>query len=176
MAGSGVRVLSGLVCNYGGYTFISDNAGCFGGRPLPCNGSFLRFGSFSTYVVTEVVREYQAQVLVEDETPLLAALGRRITRPPRCVEVMMAGTKAAASKANAGEAVVTGVETTPTELPEKSGRAAKFPYEKTGQNEQLGMPREEVPLEGIVGERLGCCPRLSGCLTWSRRSTMQPMV
>ena len=41
---SGERVISGLVCKLGSMSFISDNAGCLGGRPLPRNGRIVTFG------------------------------------------------------------------------------------------------------------------------------------
>jgi hypothetical protein len=96
--GSSECVLSGLVAKIGEFAFVSDNAGCFAGKPFPTDGFLMMLGSFPTYVAVEVVREYPEQVLVDDETPLLAALGRRVTRPPRCVEVMMAGTRPAAAR------------------------------------------------------------------------------
>ena len=101
--GSGERVLSGLIAKIGEFTFISDNAGCFAGKPFPEHGFTMMLGSFVTYVAVEVVREYPEQVLVDDETPLLAALGRRISRPESCVEVMMTGPVDAAGKGDASK-------------------------------------------------------------------------
>ena len=56
--GSGERVLSGLVAKIGEFTFISDNAGCFAGKPFPEHGFTMMLGSFVTYVAVEAVRGY----------------------------------------------------------------------------------------------------------------------
>jgi hypothetical protein len=65
---SGVRVVSGLIQRVGSFSFISDNAGCLGGRPFPRNGRIMSFGSHEVYVGTEsVCRE---QVLVAADPPL----------------------------------------------------------------------------------------------------------
>jgi hypothetical protein len=45
IAASGVRVVSGLVQRLGLLSFISDNAGCLGGRPFPRNGRIMSFSS-----------------------------------------------------------------------------------------------------------------------------------
>ena len=101
--GSGERVLSGLIAKIGEFNFVGDNAGCFAGKPFPEHGFTMMLGSFVTYVAVEVVRGYPEQVLVDDETPLLAALGRRITRPESCVEVMVTGPVDAAGKVDASQ-------------------------------------------------------------------------
>ena len=51
--GTGERVLSGLVCKISGFSFISDNVGCFSGKPFPRDGFLMTLGSFITYVATE---------------------------------------------------------------------------------------------------------------------------
>ena len=73
VTGSGERVLSGLVCKIGEFSFISDNAGCFANKPFPADGFLMMLGSFVTYVTTEPVREYPAQVLVAEDPPSFSA-------------------------------------------------------------------------------------------------------
>ena len=41
---SGECVVSGLVQRLGSLSIVSNNAGCFGSRPLPVGGSFIDFG------------------------------------------------------------------------------------------------------------------------------------
>ena len=65
--------MCGLVCNIGSFHFISDNTGSFADRPFPTNGCLVMFGSFVTYVTTEVVYKYPAQVLVAADPPAIAA-------------------------------------------------------------------------------------------------------
>jgi hypothetical protein len=55
IAASGVRMVSGLVQRLGSLSFISDNAGCLGGRPFPRDGRIVSFGSHEVYVETESV-------------------------------------------------------------------------------------------------------------------------
>ena len=59
--GSGERVLSGLIAKISEFNFVSDNAGCFAGKPFPEHGFTMMLGSFVTYVAVEVVREYPKQ-------------------------------------------------------------------------------------------------------------------
>ena len=101
---SGERVVCGLICKLGSLNFISDNAGCFGSRPFPTNGCLISFGTFVTYVATEVVCKYPEQVLVAEDPPAVcAARGRRSARPGSCAEVMMTGTAADAGKGDPGK-------------------------------------------------------------------------
>jgi hypothetical protein len=58
IASSGVRVVSSLVQRLGSLSFISNNAGCLGGRPFPRNGQIMSFGSHEVYVGTESVCRY----------------------------------------------------------------------------------------------------------------------
>jgi hypothetical protein len=92
IAASGVRVVSGLVQRLGSLSFISDNAGCLGGRPFPRNGRIMSFGSHEVYVGTESVCRYPEQVLVVADPPshLLAHAGHSAC-PVESAEVMMAG-------------------------------------------------------------------------------------
>jgi hypothetical protein len=62
IAASGVRVVSGLVQRLGSLSFISNNAGCLGGRPFPRDGRIMSFGSHEVYVGTE--RVCRKEVLV----------------------------------------------------------------------------------------------------------------
>ena len=147
---SGVRVRSGLVCNYGGFTFISDNAGCFANKPFPADGFLMTLGSFVTYVTTEPVREYPAQVLVAEDPPSFrAALGRRSARPGSSVEVMMTGASAGAGKGDAGNSIPEEL-ITPTDPVDKPTRMTKFPKEKPDPVGPLGMSSREAPLEDVL--------------------------
>ena len=84
--------MCGLVCNIGAVHFVSDNVGCFAGRLFSTNGCLVIFGSFVTYVATEVVCEYPAQVLVATDPPTIAAAGGWRSARPKSCGVMMAGT------------------------------------------------------------------------------------
>ena len=72
-SGAGERVLSGLVCRIGDFSFINNNAGCFAGKPFPTNGFLMTLGSFITYVALEPVSTYPTRI-VEAEDPLPTAL------------------------------------------------------------------------------------------------------
>ena len=94
------------------------------------DGHSIQFGSFLTYVTTELVREYPAQVLVAEDPPSFrTALGRRSARPGSSVEVMMTGPSAGAGKGDAGNSMPEEL-VTPTDLGDKPTRTAKFPKEK----------------------------------------------
>jgi hypothetical protein len=67
IAASGVRVVPGLVQRLGLLIFISDNAGCLGGRPFPRDGWIMSFGSHEVYVGTE--RICREEVLVATDPP-----------------------------------------------------------------------------------------------------------
>ena len=91
MLASGERVVTGMVQRFGSLGFVDDNAGDFGGRPFPVDGSIIAFGGFDIYVATQAVRGYPERVLVAADPPaLLAARGRLVDSPASCVEVCMA--------------------------------------------------------------------------------------
>ena len=136
---SDTRVLSGLVVKFGEMEFVSDNAGCFRGRPFPANGCVIEFGAFAT----EFVCEYPEQVLVAEDPPAVcAARGRRTTRPESCA-VMMAGVTAPPAE----EPVIAPVE--------RSTRRAKQALERQVQPgaETSRAPVRTEPLRETV-ERL----------------------
>ena len=150
VTGSGEQVLSGLVCKIGKFNFISDNAGCFSNKPFPADGFLMTLGSFVTYVATEPVREYPAQVLVAEDPPSFrAALGRRSARPGSSVEVMVAAANAAAGKGGASASVPEELAT-PVDPADKPTRTAKFPKEKPDPVGPLGMSSREAPLEDVL--------------------------
>jgi hypothetical protein len=91
IAALGVRVVSGLVQRLGSLSFISDNAGCLGGRPFPRDGRNMSFGSHEVYVGTERVCRERVLVAADPPSHLLAHAGRS-ARPVESAEVMMAGT------------------------------------------------------------------------------------
>jgi len=147
---SGERVLSGLVCRVGEFNFVSDNAGCFANKPFPADGFLMMLGSFVTYVTTEPVREYPAQVLVAEDPPAFrVAHGRRSARPGCSVEVMMTGPSAAAGKGDAAKGAPE-VLATPIEPAGKPTRTAKFPKERPDPVGPLGMSGAEAPLEEVL--------------------------
>jgi hypothetical protein len=127
IAASGVRMVSGLVQRLGTLSFISDNAGCLGGRPFPRDGQIMSFGSHEVYMGTESVCRYQQQVLVAADPPshLLAHAGRS-ARPVESAEVMMAST--AVPPADGAGKGATAAEVTPEK--EKAKRTARPPLER----------------------------------------------
>jgi hypothetical protein len=64
IASSGERVVSSLVQWLGSLSFVTNNAGCFGGQPFPRNGRIISFGSHEVYMETERACRYPEQVLV----------------------------------------------------------------------------------------------------------------
>jgi hypothetical protein len=91
IAASGVCVVSGLVQRLGSLSFISDNAGCLGGRPFPRDGRIMSFGSHEVYVGTETVCKEKVLVAADPPSHLLAHAGHSAC-PVESAEVMMAGT------------------------------------------------------------------------------------
>jgi hypothetical protein len=149
IASSGVRVVSGLVQRLGSLSFISDNAGCLGGRPFPRDDRIMTFGSHEVYVGTE--RAYPEQVLVAADPPshLLAHAGRS-AHPVESAEVMMAGT-AAPSAGGAGKGAA--AEAPPER--EKTKRSARPPLERAENLAGIsGMPAKGQPLIPIINRLL----------------------
>jgi hypothetical protein len=120
IASSGVRVVSGLIQRLVSLSFISDNAGCLGGRPFPRNGRIMYFGSHKVYVGTEKVCRYPEQVLVAADPPshLLAHAGRSAC-PIESAEVMMADIDAPSAD-GAGKGAAADVP--PEQRPKRSAR------------------------------------------------------
>jgi hypothetical protein len=151
IASQGERVVSGLVRRLGSLSFISDNAGCFGGRPFPRNGRIISFGSQEVYVGTERACRYSEQVLVAVDPPshMLARAGRS-ARPVESAEVMMAG-PAAPSAGGIGKGAAADV---PPE-PERMKRLACPPLERA---ENLagtsGVSARDQPLIPIINRLL----------------------
>jgi hypothetical protein len=123
IAASGVRVVSGLVQRLGTLSFISDNAGCLGGRPFPRDGRIMSFGSHEVYVGTKSVCREKVLVAADPPSHMLAHAGRS-ARPVESAEVMMAGTPVP-SAGGAGKAAA--VADTPPEQ-EKAKRSARPPW------------------------------------------------
>ena len=125
------RVQSGLVCRIGDFSFISDNAGCFAGKPFPTNGFLMTLGSFTAYVASESVSSYPTRIVdAEDPPAFRAGPGQRIARPGNSVEVMMAGSNAGVSKDVTGKGADSDFVTPMVNPADKWGRGAKFPKEK----------------------------------------------
>jgi hypothetical protein len=125
IAASGVRVVSGLVQRLGSLSFISDNAGCLGGRPFPRDGRIVSFGSHEVYVGTERVCREEVLMAADPPSHRLAHAGRS-TRSVESAEVMMVGTSMPSAE-DAGKAAAAG--DTPPEPP-KVKRSARPPLER----------------------------------------------
>jgi hypothetical protein len=125
IAVSGVRVVSGLVQRLGSLSFISDNAGCLGGRPFPRDGRIVSFGSHEVYVGTERVCREEVLVAADPPSHRLAHAGRS-ARSIESAEVMMAGTSVPPAD-GAGKAAA--AADTPPEPP-KAKRSARPPLER----------------------------------------------
>jgi hypothetical protein len=104
IASTGERVVSGLVQRFGSLDFVSDNAGCFGNRPLPRSGSFINFSADKVYVVINTTCVYPVQVHVAADPPAIHAGRGRQTARCASVEVMMTAPGADAGKGIAGDA------------------------------------------------------------------------
>jgi hypothetical protein len=126
IAASGVRVVSGLVQRLGSLSFMSDNAGCLGGRPFPRDGRIMSFGSHEVYVGTERVCREKVLVAADPPSHRLADAGRS-ARSVESAEVMMAGTSMP-SVEDAGKAAAAAATHTPPEPP-KAKRSARPPLE-----------------------------------------------
>jgi hypothetical protein len=126
IAASGVRVVSGLVQRLGSLSFVSDNAGCLGGRPFPRDDRIMSFGSHEVYVGTE--RICRKEVLMASDPPShRLAHARRSTRSVEPAEVMMAGTSVPPAE-DAGKAAAA-AGASPLEPP-KVKRSARPPLER----------------------------------------------
>ena len=131
---SGERVLCGLAQQFGTLCFIDDNAGCFGGRPLPANGSILSFGELQVFVATELPREYPAKVFVAEDPPSVCAVrGQRNARPATYAEVLM--TAPVVGAGGAGVDAGAGAEAHAEDGDEDDGlerhpRGSRFPLER----------------------------------------------
>jgi hypothetical protein len=126
IAPSGVRVVSGLVQRLGSLSFISDNAGCLGGRPFPRDGQIMSFGSHEVYVGTESICRKKVLVAADPPSHLLTHAGHS-ARPVESAEVMMAGTSVPPAD-GAGKAAAAAADT-PPESP-KVKRSARPPLER----------------------------------------------
>jgi hypothetical protein len=127
IAASGVRMVSGLIQRLGSLSFISDNAGCLGGRPFPRDGWIMSFGSHEVYVGTERVCRKEVLVAADPLSHRLAHAGRS-ARLVESAEVMMAGTSVPSAE-DAGKAAAAAAPDTPPELP-KAKRSARPPLER----------------------------------------------
>ena len=101
------RIVSGLVQRFGALDFVSDNAGCFGTRPLPRNGLFVKLGAHKGYVAVDVLCVHPCRVVDAGEPPLTVARGARIARSPDHAEVMMTAPGTGMSKDPAPDPEVT---------------------------------------------------------------------
>ena len=140
---SGERVLCGLVHRFGSLNVVSDNAGCFGSRPLPRDGCLIDFGALTVYVATEVPCRFPERVQVGADPPAVcAARGRRTARPASCVEVMKTAPGAGVGKATASDA----------DPGTKSTRTGRPPLERP-QNltaSTSGVPVTPSPLQDVI--------------------------
>jgi hypothetical protein len=151
IASSGERMVSGLVWRLGSLSFVTDNAGCFGGQPFPWNGRIISFGSHELYVGTERACRYPEQVLVAADPPshMLDHAGRS-ARPVESAEVTMTG-PAASPAGGAGKGVAADV---PPE-PERTKRSARPPLERAKNLAgTFGMSARDQPLIPIINRLL----------------------
>jgi hypothetical protein len=149
IAASGVRVVFGLVQRLGSLSFISDTAGCLGGRPFPRDGRIMSFGSHEVYVGTESVCRKKVLVATDPPSHLLARAGHS-ARPVESAEVMMAGT----SVPPAGGAGKAAAMDTPPEQ-EKAKRSARPPLERAENlADTSGVPARGQPLLPIIDRLL----------------------
>ena len=107
LIGNSERIVSGLVQRFGALDYVSDNVGCFGTRPLPRNGVFVKLGAHKVYVVVDVSCVHPRRVVDAGEPPLTVARGARIARSPDHAEVMMTAPGAGANKDPAPDPEVT---------------------------------------------------------------------
>ena len=105
--GNDEHIVYGLVQRFGALDFVSNNAGCFGKRPLPCNGLFVKLGAHKVYVAVDISCVHLRHVVEAGEPPLSVVHGARITRSPDRAEVMMIAPGAGASKDPAPDLEVT---------------------------------------------------------------------
>ena len=152
---TGERVLSGLMCKIGEFSFISDNAGCFSGKPFPVDGFLMTLWSFITYIATEPVSSYPTRVVdAEDPPAFRAGPVQHTARPRNSVGVMMAGSNAGASKEATSKGAASEFVTPVADPVDKRNRGAKFPKEEPEQTGTftgpLSMSGMEVPLEEVI--------------------------
>jgi hypothetical protein len=150
IAASGVRVVSGLVQRLGSLSFISDNAGCLGGRPFPRDGRIMSFSSHEVYMGTENVCREKVLVAADPLSHLLAHAGRS-ARPVESAEVMMAGTSVSSAD-GAGKAAAA-ADTPPEQV--KAKRSAR-PLLEHAENlaGTSGVPARGQPLLPIIDRLL----------------------
>ena len=133
------------------FSFVSDNVGCFTGKPFPTDGFLMMLGTFTTYVTIERIRGYPAQVIEAEDPPAYRArLGQRTARPRNSVGVMMAGSHAGTSKEAVGKGVPDDLVTSMGDPVDRPNRRAKFPKEKPDHTGLLGMSGMDVPLEEVL--------------------------
>ena len=142
---SGERLVCGHVHRFGSLNVVSDNAGCFGSRPLPRNGCLIDFGALTVYVATEVPCWFPERVQLGADPPAVcAARGRRTARPASCVEVMMTAPGAGVGKAMAGDA----------DAGSKSARPGRPPLERpenrAAQASASSVPVTPSPLQNVI--------------------------
>jgi len=146
---SGERVVCGLAQQFGSLCFVDDNAGCFGGRPLPESGRIICFGAHQVFVATEFPRVYPAMVRVAEDPPSVRAVrGRSIAPSAGRAEVMMTAPVARSAAEEEVDAAAA----------RKALRTAKLPLERTGacgvetgtSEAPAGPSRIEKAIEGLA--------------------------
>src|SRR3954469_24357024 len=76
IAKTGERVYSGLIQRFGALNFVSDNAGCFGAKPFPRGGRFIKFGEHQVYIAVCVERAYPESVGLAPDPPTTPVTGK----------------------------------------------------------------------------------------------------
>jgi hypothetical protein len=151
IAASRVCVVSGLVQRLGLLSFISDNAGCLGGRPFPRDGRIMSFGSHKVYVGAESGCREKVLVAVDTPSHLLAHAGCS-ARPVESAEVMMAGTSVPSAD-GAGKAAAATADAPPEQV--KAKRSVRPPLERAENLANTsGVPARGQPLLPIIDRLL----------------------
>src|SRR3954463_15261543 len=91
---TGERVYCGLIQRFGALNFVSDNAGCFGTKPFPRGGRFIKFGEHQVYVAVHVERAYPEHVVLAPDPTTAPIAGK--PRQLISMEVMMTAPNPAA--------------------------------------------------------------------------------
>src|SRR3954471_3044863 len=76
IAKTGERVYSGLIQRFGVLNFVSDNTGCFGTKPFPRGGRFIKFGEHQVYVAVRMEHAYPEHVVLAPDPPPTLVTGK----------------------------------------------------------------------------------------------------
>jgi hypothetical protein len=144
-------MVSGLVQRLGSFSFVSDDAGCLGGRPFPRDGRIMSFGSHEVYVGTERVCREEVLMAADLPSHRLAHAGRSASSV-ESAEVMMVGTSVPPAE-DAGKAAAAAGDTPPE--PPKAKRLVCPPLERIENlADTSGVPARGQVLLPIIDQLL----------------------